>query len=105
MIIVHHSYLLHVIYLKCGLTPLAALGSYMNSIDTLHRTIFGRAGPFLATKFGPPGPVLVDQKLSARTVFSPGPKFSLQSDGAYLRCYNFEMRRYKKFITQINYMK
>ena len=41
------------LYLKCGLTPLATLGSY-KSIDILYWITFGWAGPILATKFGPP---------------------------------------------------
>ena len=32
----------------------------INSVNFLHRTIFGWAGPILAVKFGPPGPNFVN---------------------------------------------
>ena len=47
------------LYLKRCLTPLAALAA-INSINILHWTIFGWAGPILETKFGLPGPILGD---------------------------------------------
>ena len=58
------------------------------------RTNFGQARPVLYAKIGPAGPNLVNQKLSSRTDFCPGPKFSLQimcenSVIMWIYCYNF----------------
>ena len=70
------------LYLKCGLIPLAALGSekfYRYSTPDhfwLGRTNFSNqiwVGPILATKFGPPGTILGGPP----GLFFPGPKFSL----------------------------
>ena len=90
------------VYLKCGLTPLAALGSY-NSINILHRTIFGRGGPILATKFGPPGPILVDQKWSVRTVFFPDQNFRYSAQCALVfEEFLFSDISKRAFSTKIN---
>ena len=56
----------------------------INTINIPHRTIFGRAEPILATKFGPPGPILGDQKWSYQTVFFPDQNFCYRAISAEL---------------------